>query len=267
MSDLFPPSIKREAEDPEMVQWAYEAASAIEAASKAGQTTLERYKEAGDVLIKAKAKCSHGKWLTWLKSNSIDKFHASRSMRISSNWGKFASDANLKEAFKTIAESEAETEKEFETAGGIKYCSRDCRTGKGKTFCKKCAKLNKKPREPKAPPPPYDGPKRLAPVFEEVDLYTKAFRSARNLRKHLQGIERGISYPATTRGMKAEHLSDKVVNIQRIVEQRPPSKPCPDCDLSPSSGDTAWCETCKGKGYLTVSEVEVLDGLHKADEK
>lgn len=265
MSDLFPPSIQKESEDPQMQQWAYEATSAIDAGKIAGQTCLERYREAGLALTKAKAKCTFGKWLTWLKSNGISKSSAYRALQAA----KLPSSGNFDEEAKVFGEVGEEEEKPFETVDGIKFCSRDCRLQQGKKGCKKCAKLNKKPHEPKAPPPPYDGPKRLATVFEEVDLYTKAFRSARNLRKHLQSIERGVSYRATTRGMKAEHLSDKVVNIQSIVKNRPPAKPCPSCDLSPSSGETAWCDTCKGKGYLTVSEVELLDGdgLRKADEK
>jgi hypothetical protein len=99
------------AEDPEMQQWAFEASSAIEAADKATKNTLERYREAGEALAKAKKKGGHGKWMAWLKRHGIAPRTAGRAIKIASMWTKLANLANLTEAFKVMADAPEETEK------------------------------------------------------------------------------------------------------------------------------------------------------------
>lgn len=111
MNEISPPSVSKQAEDPEMTQWAYEATAAIDAADKAAKNTLERYKEAGEALAKAKKKCGHGKWIPWLKRNGISTRTAGRALKVFASWAKLANLANLSEAMKVMADAGEESEK------------------------------------------------------------------------------------------------------------------------------------------------------------
>lgn len=151
MKDVSPPVINRPAEDAEMQQLAYEASAAIEAADKATKNTLERYKEAGEALSKAKKKCGHGKWLSWLKGHGIHVKTAGRALRVAANWSKLDTVSNLADAFKAMAEAPEETEK-AKPVDKAPLCKRCQNVGPTKD-CKACEEAAAEWRAKKKPKP------------------------------------------------------------------------------------------------------------------
>jgi hypothetical protein len=259
VSELFPPSINGE-----VLSLNERIGRAKMMYAHFNRTTIEQAIAFGRELNAIKEQCAiQGKpWLPVLEKMEIHERQGQRFMRFGANYALLESHIR-RDSGSCITLEEADEIIRAATPVEWKFCSHDCRVGKGRTDCKKCAKLNrvKAPRGPKPPKPPYTGPERLAPVFEEVEQYESAARTARRLRKKLQKIERGVSYPITTRYVKIkEHASDKAINIERTMKQRVPSEPCPDCDtVLNASEDSDPCPTCKGKGYLTVADLEVIE--------
>lgn len=138
---INPPAIVK-SHDAEMEQLAFEATSALEAGAKAARTTLERYREAGAALIKAKDRCKHGCWLAWLKKANISPRTAQKAIRVSENWAKCALGAHLNEALSILAAPGEEKEKEEGPV--VMLCERCQRVGK-QVNCKACAELVTRP--------------------------------------------------------------------------------------------------------------------------
>src|SRR4051794_37177312 len=85
-----PPAIVRPATD--LAALAAEINSQHAAGEEASRKGLSHYRAAGKALLKAKAACSHGKWLTWLKQNvRFGQRQAYRYMELA----KFDSESNL----------------------------------------------------------------------------------------------------------------------------------------------------------------------------
>jgi phage N-6-adenine-methyltransferase len=108
-----PPALVRPAEDLATLAKAINAAH--EAAQGAMRTGLEKAREAGDALLKAKAACKHGQWLSWLKGNTkLDRMTAWRYMQLSERWGECNSVLHLADAYRVLfsgGEEEEEQEK------------------------------------------------------------------------------------------------------------------------------------------------------------
>lgn len=102
---ITPPSIVR-VHNAELDSLAAKITSALGAGVQATRTALERYKEAGEALLQAKARCRHGEWLPWLAAHAIDRFESARAMRIASNWAKCATLPHLSEALKMLSAGE-----------------------------------------------------------------------------------------------------------------------------------------------------------------
>ncbi len=265
-AEVNPPVINRQAEDPEMQQWAFEALAALEAGKVAGRMCLERHKEAGEALIKAKRKCGYGKWLSWLRTNKIDRFDAARSMRAA----KCAELHIWKNGVKVLTDDGEEQEKLDPSVQVQKqFCSRDCRLGVGPAKCKACAKLNKVVWTDEEPPPPKtdvpDAPAakpvvpspKLGKILAQAEVYGKLAKRTRQLSKRIRQVERSDIYRMIT-GSKAEKLADALLNVSTVLVKAEPKEPCPDCGGASvnASEDSVPCKGCNGKGVLTLAQVE-----------
>lgn len=201
MKSLTPPAISKQAEDAEMQQLAYEAAAAIEAADKATKNTLERYKEAGEALAKAKKKCGHGKWLPWLKTHGIDLWKAARAIRVSSNWAKLGTAPNLKEALKTLADPGEETEKAkpVEVAPLCRRCqnvgpAKDCKAcEEAEAEWKSQKKGKSKPDEEAADEPADREPGDDTEHEEQAKVEEKAQPKPGMPKYEIKGADKGVS--------------------------------------------------------------------------
>jgi hypothetical protein len=85
--ELTPLAIVREAESLEHL------AQQINASHEAGLTAtrqgLARFRDAGEALLKAKARCKHGEWLPWLEKNvRFSRKTVAAYMRIAEGWAK-----------------------------------------------------------------------------------------------------------------------------------------------------------------------------------
>jgi protein gp37 len=97
-----------------------ELAAAINADHEAGEAAtrkgLERFRAAGEKLIRAKGRCGHGKWLPWLEKNVNFKVtQASCYMRVARNWDKISSAENLRAALRLLTEDAADDEEDVVT--------------------------------------------------------------------------------------------------------------------------------------------------------
>jgi phage N-6-adenine-methyltransferase len=110
------PAIVRQVEDLASLAEAINAEhKEVEAAA---QSSLEHARAAGEMLLRAKEQCVHGKWLPWQKANLRFSDRTARAyMRIASEWDKLATVANLglRDALQLLAEDEEEG-KEKKTA-------------------------------------------------------------------------------------------------------------------------------------------------------
>jgi hypothetical protein len=102
MPDLFdPPAVVCPAED--LAALAHQANAEHEAGERLTRKGLEHYRLAGEYLLKAKARCGHGKWLAWLKANvRFSQQTASNYMRLAENWDKLPTVGNLREALRVL---------------------------------------------------------------------------------------------------------------------------------------------------------------------
>jgi hypothetical protein len=107
VENLSPPAIEAVSQTT-LEQIAFEAKSAFEAAKRSGMNTVERYKDAGEALTKAKAAVKHGEWLKWLAVNKISRTTAFAAMAIAANWSNVRPAEHLKDALKQITDSVAE---------------------------------------------------------------------------------------------------------------------------------------------------------------
>jgi hypothetical protein len=133
----------------ELDRLAHQATTALEAARKSTKTTLERWKDAGEALIKAKASCKHGEWLPWLEKHKIHRREASRAMRVAGNWAKLDKLSNLDAALRLLAKKGDEEEiPDPSTVAPTIFC-RPCRIYGPTAGCKACEQMRNPPeREP-----------------------------------------------------------------------------------------------------------------------
>jgi hypothetical protein len=67
------------------------------------QHGLEHYRRVGDLLLKAKERCGHGKFLPWLKANfPFSRQHAANYMRLAERWANVKPGLHLKEALRML---------------------------------------------------------------------------------------------------------------------------------------------------------------------
>lgn len=98
-----------------------ELASVIRSSHKVyvatGRAALERAKETGEFLRKAKFMCRPGEWLPWLKEHLSDITIRSAQiyMRVAANWSRCADSAHLDDALKMLTD-DTEDEHEEEPA-------------------------------------------------------------------------------------------------------------------------------------------------------
>jgi hypothetical protein len=136
---LTPPAIVKTA-DANLEQLAYLITAALDAGERAGRQTLERYKEAGEALVKAKTVSKHGDWLKWLDTNKIDRRRASEAMRVAVMSSKWAGSAHLTEALRLITDpideerEKGKSPKEVTPNSSATFC-RACRTGVPNPTC------------------------------------------------------------------------------------------------------------------------------------
>jgi hypothetical protein len=283
---LYPPNITRESEDPEMEQWAYVATSALEAGHKAAITTQSRYQEAGEALIKAKAKCGHGNWLSWLKRYKISRTSALRAMRIAS---KCATVAHLDEAVEVLSSPEEESEKvkpADEPADKPPLCKR-CRNVGTVQDCKACeeaaeawrrsrrgTKDGRKANEQADPQekasddeetgtqvsPEDEYPPRLRPLFEKQQVFKKLSAYYKAGIPLAKALEQSEAYALAHNGQPRKENSAFLQEAAEELDAITPECVCPICkgvEASPDNDDGEdSCKKCRGKGYLTVEEVE-----------
>jgi hypothetical protein len=114
--DLFdPPAIVRPAEDLAALATAINAEHG--AALAAARSSLEHAKAAGEMLIRAKKQCCHGKWLPWLKANVKFSERTARGyMSVARRWDEVKSatvaDLSLRDALTALARGAEEPEAE-----------------------------------------------------------------------------------------------------------------------------------------------------------
>lgn len=223
-------TVNSQAEDPEMEQWAYEATAALEAAHKATTTTLERYKEAGEALIKAKKKCGHGKWLPYLKRHALDRSQTSRAMRINSNWSKCGTVTHLKEALALLAKDEEESEK-AKPVEKAPLCKRCQNVGPTKD-CKACEeaeiewKSKKKGRQDREPGDDTESEERAKQEEKEKAKQTAENKKANGkatfdwkpFESHIGGLVRSVDMIGNAYGVKESKEADGL--RKRAVEWR-----------------------------------------------
>lgn len=82
---------------------------AHDAGERAAWKGLENFRQAGQWLLAAKAKCGHGNWLKWLEKNvRFSDETARRYMRLAECGDKFQPGWNLKETLRLLTQDEAE---------------------------------------------------------------------------------------------------------------------------------------------------------------
>lgn len=105
--DISPPAIIKPADS--LAELAARINAEHEAGESATRRGLEHYRACGEHLIKAKAACRHGEWLTWLKQNvRVSQQHAWRYMELA----KLPTVSNLADAWRTITGRDEEPEPE-----------------------------------------------------------------------------------------------------------------------------------------------------------
>jgi len=76
-----------------------------DAGEVAARDVLEHFRSAGEALIRAKALCGHGRWLTWLKANvRFSPRTAQAYMRVATHWDKCATAADLRAALRQLTD-------------------------------------------------------------------------------------------------------------------------------------------------------------------
>jgi hypothetical protein len=86
------PAIVRPAD--ELAELARQIHAEHEAAEVSLRSGLEHARKAGELLLQAKSRCAHGKWLTWLKDNArFSERTAQAYMRVARRWGELAAKA------------------------------------------------------------------------------------------------------------------------------------------------------------------------------
>jgi adenine-specific DNA-methyltransferase len=103
---IDPPASVRPAED--LAALATRINAEHEAAEAATREGLERFRRAGEALLRAKARLGHGQWLPWLKKHVRFSYReASRYMRLAEGWDKLDTVSNLTEGLRLLTEEAA----------------------------------------------------------------------------------------------------------------------------------------------------------------
>jgi Protein of unknown function (DUF3102) len=240
MSLFDQPAIVRDAADPALEQLAFEINSAHEAGERSARNGLDRFKEAGEALLKAKERLPHGEWLPWLGKNvKFSERTVRRYMALASGWEKIKSVivADLTAALRLLAEDPDAKPKKGKKATPaqpfLKLC-RPCRTYGAKAGCKECKKLNK-PSEREAgddTEAEQNAVERENPYAKKIDRYAESLskivsacflrdidpEDGKKLQADLQAvlehlrrlamapIKEGVARPATCRDCGADIL-------------------------------------------------------------
>ncbi len=218
---ISPPAIVRQAEEdlPALARSINEAHEAVEAAAK---MSLEKARDAGEALLRAKKAVGHGKWLRWLDKNVAFAARTARVyMRVADGWGqieaKMASDANLtfRDALKILAEDAPE---------------------------------KAEADDPAAPPPPrfYDEAKRpVPPVAEPAFERVPEIRRRRDqINELIAAVEEEGKGPAGTH-LHYQSIATHLTNAKNSLWQGRPAYVCPYC-----KGTKESCKACKGQGWV-----------------
>jgi site-specific DNA-methyltransferase (adenine-specific) len=79
---------------------------------------LEHFRQAGEDLLKAKARCGHGKWLAWLKKSvKFTRQTAWNYLKVAENWDKCQTVGHLQDALRLLTE-DADEESDGRAAAG-----------------------------------------------------------------------------------------------------------------------------------------------------
>jgi protein gp37 len=93
----------RPAED--LAELAHRINAAHEAGEGATRAGLAHFRDAGAALLRAKARCGHGRWLAWLQKNVRFSYReASRYMRVARDWDKLDTVSNLADALRLLTD-------------------------------------------------------------------------------------------------------------------------------------------------------------------
>lgn len=121
----------------ELEDLAFQANTAHAAGESAVRGGLERFREAGQLLLKAKEVCPYGQWGPWCKENlTMSKRIIEQYLKLTAYWHLCQGAKTLREAIKVLYAKEEELKFEI-------LC-RDCRINGAKPDCPECAKLRKK---------------------------------------------------------------------------------------------------------------------------
>lgn len=184
------PAINRQAEV-SLAALATEINDKHEAVERLANKSLERAKEAGDLLLQAKAQCKHGTWLKWLKANvKVSQQMVSLYMQLAENWDESKlltiSNLSIREALKILSEDDKDTNDSGESE-----------PEEGEIFTDE---INEEPeeipapqRKPKAKTPERKSTMRVdngdAVVQEWQDKWTKLEQAEKVLRQSSTGLQ------------------------------------------------------------------------------
>jgi ParB-like chromosome segregation protein Spo0J len=122
MSRHNPPAIVKPAHD--LVALARKINAGHEAVQRLAGEALERARQTGQLLIRAKEQLDHGQWLPWLKENvKFSQQAANNYMRVAKGWGQITSASNfpamsIREAICHLAQEEERKGHPGATPGG-----------------------------------------------------------------------------------------------------------------------------------------------------
>lgn len=272
--DLFnqKPAITRTAAEGELADLAFEINAAHEAGEQQARKGLERFRVAGEALLKAKEKCGEGKWVAWLEKNvHFDRHTASNYMRVATAWETGVSQASsLRDALRILTEDPDAKPKKKKAkpalATPLKRC-RNCRIYGAKEGCKECKKLNQPPERE-----PGDDTEAEQQAVERENPYAKKLdRYAENLAKIVEACFLRDIRPEDGEKVKAD-LEAVLEYLRRLALA--PIKPgvarpakCRDCAKA-----VLWVKTAKGKNMPLDAEpgygsFEIVKGMARSVPK
>lgn len=106
---INPPALVRAHDD--LAELATKINAAHEAGEKAVRKGLEHYRAAGEMLLRAKASCQRGKWLSWLKQHvKFSTVTVSKYMRLAAGWDRLTRADNLMDALDQLGSQRSKLE-------------------------------------------------------------------------------------------------------------------------------------------------------------
>lgn len=218
VSKLFdpPPAVVQSAESLKGL------AAEVNAASELGdghtRKGLPHYRQAGDALIKAKARVKHGEWLKWLKDHvKCSPARCRAYMALARNWSKLLAASNLNEAMRLLADETPEGEKEEAVPAHLEPVLES-----GELFRKAARKS-----------------------VEAANALRDAEESA-----GYRALEDWEQLHFKKKDKTGRVNSTFVRSYATHIESIAPEGLCPACHGIPGSKDADVCGTCQGRGFL-----------------